>query len=101
MKIAVHALLLSMAMAVALGFVLPVPAPARSLATTRNLFGGGGGAKEGGGGKNDMSSMMESLKKANQIGQKTQALQKELQDMRITGASANGKVGFATASWRL
>ncbi len=35
---------------------------------------------------------MCSLKKANEIGQKTQQLQKELQDVRITGVSANGKV---------
>ncbi len=33
-----------------------------------------------------------SLKKANEIGQKTQQLQKELQDVRVTGSSANGKV---------
>lgn len=47
------------------------------------LFGGGGGAKpaEGGGGdKKDggfnMGNMMEGLKKANEIGQKTKDLQK-------------------------
>ncbi len=33
-----------------------------------------------------------SLKKANEIGQKTQQLQKELQNLRVTGSSANGKV---------
>ncbi len=35
---------------------------------------------------------MHSLKKANEIGQKTQQLQKELQNVRVIGSSANGKV---------
>eukprot|EP00752_Nemacystus_decipiens_P009764 g8720.t1 len=63
------------------------------------LFGGGAGAKpaEGGGGdKKDggfnMGNMMEGLKKANEIGQKTKDLQKDLEALKVEGKSPCGMV---------
>ncbi|KAG5176452.1 nucleoid-associated protein YbaB family [Tribonema minus] len=59
------------------------------------LFGGGGNKagdeKGGGGGGLNMGSMMESLKKANEIGRKSKEMQDELEKMRLEGKSSNGK----------
>jgi DNA-binding protein YbaB len=40
----------------------------------------------------NMGSMMESLKKANEIGRKSKEMQEELEKLRLVGKSANGKV---------
>ncbi|CAM9459573.1 unnamed protein product [Discosporangium mesarthrocarpum] len=39
-----------------------------------------------------MGNMMEGLKKANEIGQKTKDLQKDLEDLKVEGTSEDGKV---------
>lgn len=62
------------------------------------LFGGGGAkpAEGAGGDKKDggfnMGNMMEGLKKANEIGQKTKDLQKDLEGLRVEGSSPCGMV---------
>ncbi|CAM9516494.1 unnamed protein product [Ectocarpus sp. 6 AP-2014] len=62
------------------------------------LFGGGGAkpAEGGGGEKKDggfnMGNMMEGLKKANEIGQKTKDLQKDLELLKVEGKSPCGMV---------
>ena len=73
---------------------LPTPMPARAVARTaaspavRMLFGGGGD-KEGGGG---MPNMMETIKKAQQVGVKVKELQEELQNTEVEATAEDGKV---------
>ena len=73
---------------------LPTPTPARAVARTaapppvRMLFGGGGD-KEGGGG---MPNMMETIKKAQQVGVKVKELQEELTNTEVEATSASGGV---------
>merc|ERR1719327_567538 len=61
------------------------PAAARAAAAPRMLFGGGGKDGEGGGGMN----MMETIKKAQQVGVKVKELQEELMNTEIE-AEAEG-----------
>ncbi|CAN0180933.1 unnamed protein product [Pylaiella littoralis] len=61
------------------------------------LFGGTGAkpAEGGGGDKKEgfnMGNMMEGLKKANEIGQKTKDLQKDLEQLKVEGKSPCGMV---------
>ena len=72
---------------------LPTPVPARAVARAapppvRMLFGGGGD-KEGGGG---MPNMMETIKKAQQVGVKVKELQEELQNTEVEATAEDGKV---------
>ena len=73
---------------------LPAPMPARAVARAaarppvRMLFGGGGD-KEGGGG---MPNMMETIKKAQQVGVKVKELQEELTNTEVEATSASGGV---------
>ena len=100
-----HLLLLLAASLLAMGAALrlpaPVPVPARAWAAStpavaraaapsavRMLFGGGGD-KEGGGG---MPNMMETIKKAQQVGVKVKELQEELQNTEVEATAEDGKV---------
>jgi len=91
-----HLLLLLAASLLAMGAALrlPTPVPARAVARTaappavRMLFGGGGD-KEGGGG---MPNMMETIKKAQQVGVKVKELQEELQNTEVEATAEDGKV---------
>ena len=65
------------------------PAAARAAAAPRMLFGGGGKEGEGGGG---MGNMMETIKKAQQVGVKVKELQEELQETEIEAVAADGGV---------
>jgi len=56
-------------------------------AVPRMLFGGGGKEGEGGG-----LNMMETIKKAQQVGVKVKELQEELQQTEIEAVAANGGV---------
>ena len=73
---------------------LPTPMPARAMARAaapppvRMLFGGSGD-KEGGGG---MPNMMETIKKAQQVGVKVKELQEELQNTEVEATAEDGKV---------
>jgi nucleoid-associated protein EbfC len=40
----------------------------------------------------NMGNMMDSLKKANEIGKKSKAMQEDLEKIRLEGTSSNGKV---------
>ena len=64
------------------------PAAARAAAAPRMLFGGGGKDGEEGGGLN----MMETIKKAQQVGVKVKELQEELQQTEIEAIAADGGV---------
>ncbi|CAM9596950.1 unnamed protein product [Choristocarpus tenellus] len=74
--------------------------PARATARAQQpsmLFGGGAPKEEKAGGDKkgegfNMGNMMEGLKKANEIGQKTKDLQKDLEGLRVEGLSEDGKV---------
>ena len=71
---------------------LPLRAPAqtaRASSAPSMLFGGGGKEGEGGGG---MGNMMETIKKAQQVGVKVKELQEELQETEIEAVAANGGV---------
>lgn len=81
-----------LAMGAALRLPTPMPARARMRAAApppvRMLFGGGGD-KEGGGG---MPNMMETIKKAQQVGVKVKELQEELQNTEVEATAEDGKV---------
>ena len=64
------------------------PAAARAAAAPRMLFGGGGKDGEEGGGLN----MMETIKKAQQVGVKVKELQEELTNTEVEATSAEGGV---------
>ena len=71
---------------------LPLRAPAqtaRASSAPSMLFGGGGKEGEGGGG---MGNMMETIKKAQQVGVKVKELQEELQETEIEAVAADGGV---------
>ena len=80
-----------LAMGAALRLPTPMPARARMRAAApppvRMLFGGGD--KEGGGG---MPNMMETIKKAQQVGVKVKELQEELQNTEVEATAEDGKV---------
>jgi DNA-binding YbaB/EbfC family protein len=57
----------------------------------RMLFGGGGN-KEGGGGLGGMGNMMETIKKAQEMGVKVKELQAELVNTEVEATSADGGV---------
>ena len=81
-----------LAMGAALRLPTPMPARGRMRAAApppvRMLFGGGGD-KEGGGG---MPNMMETIKKAQQVGVKVKELQEELQNTEVEATAEDGKV---------
>mmetsp|Transcript_5419 Transcript_5419/g.17621 ORF Transcript_5419/g.17621 Transcript_5419/m.17621 type:complete len:164 (+) Transcript_5419:13-504(+) len=64
----------------------------RAVAAPRMLFGGGGASKEGGGGGGGMGNMMETIKKAQEVGVKVKALQEELVNTEIEATAADGGV---------
>ena len=71
---------------------LPLRAPAqtaRASSAPSMLFGGGGKEGEGGGG---MGNMMETIKKAQQVGVKVKELQEELTNTEVEATSAEGGV---------
>mmetsp|Transcript_18328 Transcript_18328/g.31201 ORF Transcript_18328/g.31201 Transcript_18328/m.31201 type:complete len:157 (+) Transcript_18328:49-519(+) len=59
-------------------------------AAPRMLFGGGGN-NDGGGGMGGMN-MMETIKKAQQVGVKVKELQEELQNTEVEATAADGQV---------
>ena len=61
----------------------------RSLTSPRMLFGGGGKEGEGAGGG---MNMMETIKKAQQVGVKVKELQEELANTEVEATAANGGV---------
>lgn len=61
-----------------------------SVAQPRMLFGGGGNKEGGGGG--GMGNMMETIKKAQEMGVKVKALQEELVNTEVEATSADGGV---------
>jgi len=67
----------------------PLKAPKAASAKTVSMLFGGGAKKEGGDG---MGDMMEQMKKAQEIGQKTKQLQDELDSASIEGSSTDGSV---------
>eukprot|EP00612_Vaucheria_litorea_P002937 CAMPEP_0171462162 /NCGR_PEP_ID=MMETSP0945-20130129/6313_1 /TAXON_ID=109269 /ORGANISM="Vaucheria litorea, Strain CCMP2940" /LENGTH=123 /DNA_ID=CAMNT_0011988639 /DNA_START=117 /DNA_END=488 /DNA_ORIENTATION=+ len=56
------------------------------------LFGGNKDSDKKDGNGMNMGSMMDSLKKANEIGKKSKEMQEELEKTRLEGFSANKKV---------
>ena len=78
----------------AVALVLPAAPPAHGIvlpraATPNMLFGGGD--KDGGGG-GGMPNMMETIKKAQQVGEKVKELQEELAATEIEAVAADGGV---------
>merc|ERR1719183_1518725 len=85
----------TVALLASLGFshafvALPLPGAhaCRASSQPRMLFGGGGKEAEGGGQMN----MMETIKKAQQVGVKVKELQEELTNTEIEATSADGGV---------
>jgi len=70
------------------------PVVVQRAAASQMLFGGGGGGgKEGGGGMmGGMGNMMETIKKAQEMGTKVKAMQEELVNTEVEATSADGGV---------